>query len=162
MSSSKRRYSHLPFPEYAHRPGLTPHPNKAGGHSFEAAEKIVSPLENFRIHQDYLWGVDCLNHGYFWEAHIAFEAIWNAHQRQGPIAGLMKALIKIAAAALKHEGNSDEAARGHLLRAQELLQALSSHDLRFAGIDKESLEHWLEQTLAQKELNIKFKLELIF
>jgi len=162
VNSSKRRYCDKALPEYAHRPGLTVHPHKPGGHSFAQEEKLAPPLTDFRIHQDYLWGIDCLNHGYYWEAHTAFEAIWNAHLRTGATADLMKALIKISAAALKLEAQSIEASRGHLQRAQELIQPLTTSDLIFVGLEKKSLEDWLEQALAQKELQINLRLDLIF
>ncbi|CBW26204.1 hypothetical protein BMS_1334 [Halobacteriovorax marinus SJ] len=106
------------FPSYAFIPGENIHPNKEGGHSFGEDEVISSPLslEN----KDYLFAIDLINHGYYWEAHVYLEAIWNAHQREGDSADFCKALIKMCAAGVKFKLSSEQAALGHIERAEEL------------------------------------------
>jgi hypothetical protein len=74
----------------------------------------------------YRYGVDLFNHGFYWEAHEAWESLWHAAGRSGPVAIWLKSLIKLAAAAVKvREGNSAGAQR-HALRCMQLLQELSS------------------------------------
>ena len=49
----------------------------------------------------YLRGVELFNAGYYWEAHESWEALWHAHGRRGPTAGVLQGLIKLAAAGVK-------------------------------------------------------------
>jgi uncharacterized protein len=123
---ARARLTQKPFPSYTHRPGLTTHPNKPGGHQYNQAEPKADPLVrgSFLSHEYYRYGLDLLNHGYFWESHVAFEAIWNAHHRTGHEANALKALIKLAAAGVKAQAQSTAATIGHLERAQELTQAV--------------------------------------
>jgi uncharacterized protein len=143
--SSRSRLSKPVFPPYAHRPGKTPHPNQAGGHRYQWTEPQAQPLglPPWPSHLNYLYGIDLLNHGYFWEAHVEFEAIWNAHGRQGIEAELMKALIKWAAAGVKAAIESRAAATGHLERALEILDPLNPQDAQSCtGLD---LNQWKAQ-----------------
>jgi hypothetical protein len=72
----------------------------------------------------YRYGIDLFNHGFYWEAHEAWEALWHAAGRRGAIALWLKALIKLAAAAVKlREGNAYGAAH-HARRSQQLLAEL--------------------------------------
>ena len=41
------------------------------------------------------------NHGFYWEAHEAWEALWQAIERKGRRAKLLKGLIKLAACGVK-------------------------------------------------------------
>jgi hypothetical protein len=45
--------------------------------------------------------VDLYNHGYFWEAHEAWEAVWMSWPREAPEALLVRGCIQTAAALLK-------------------------------------------------------------
>jgi predicted metal-dependent hydrolase len=46
-------------------------------------------------------GVDLFNHGYFWEAHEAWEDPWRSEPRESPRKIYFQSLIRLAAAALK-------------------------------------------------------------
>ncbi len=86
----------------------------------------------------YLRGIDLFNHGYYWEAHEAWEALWHAAGRKGPIADFLKGLIKLAASGVKSlEGSSVGRAR-HARRAMELFgvaaASLIYEDNRFMGL----------------------------
>jgi hypothetical protein len=48
----------------------------------------------------YLAGCDLHNHGYWWEAHYAWERIWRPADRKGALACFLKALIQVAGAHL--------------------------------------------------------------
>ena len=72
----------------------------------------------------YCFGIDLFNHGYYWEAHEAWEALWHACERKPPEADFFKCLIKLAAAGVKaREGRLNGVTR-HLARAIELLELL--------------------------------------
>ena len=141
MKSSKR-LSQTPFPPYSHLPGKTVHPNKPGGHQYEAGEIQTTDLLNPNKaldHDIYCYGIDLLNHGYFWESHVAFEAIWHVQGRKGDEANLLKALIKIGAAGLKQRLGQEEAAEGHLSRAFELIEDLRAKNKFYCGLDLDEL-----------------------
>ena len=116
-----------PLPPYSYVPGKFPHPIRdPRGHSFgeEPAVATVCDAKAWRNCQDYLRGIDLFNHGYYWEAHEAWEAVWNGFGRAGVEADFIKALIKLAAALVKgREGRSAGVAR-HASRAEELLVAV--------------------------------------
>ena len=124
------RYTSEHLPEYAHRPGQTIHPNKSGGHSYMAEAPAERPLtaENFIIHQEYLFGVDLYNKGYFWEAHVYWEAAWNGSRRTGDAGNFLKGLILLAAARLKWEVKQPKPALGHFKRSLELISELDGDE----------------------------------
>lgn len=139
--SSRARLSELSFPPYAHLPGKTTHPNKPGGHQFdrgEAKARALDPHKPFE-HQIYCYGIDLLNHGYYWESHVAFEAIWHAQSRRGDVADFLKALIKIGAAGLKQRLGQEQAAQAHLQRAFDLFEDLRIKSTVFCGLDLDEL-----------------------
>jgi hypothetical protein len=115
------------FPPYTYVPGRAPHPTSdPRGHSFAqvtSAHEPTSPVDdaNWREHRPYLFAVDLFNHGYYWESHEAWEAVWHACGRTGTTADVLKGLIKLAAAGVKlREGRPVGVVR-HLRRAIELL-----------------------------------------
>lgn len=120
-----KRYCQRPLPLYAHRPGHTPHPKKEGGHSFGVSEPKSYPITqlNWRAHEDYLFGIDLYNAGYFWEAHVWWEAIWIATPH-GLERDFIQGLIKLAAANLKLIALELEVARTHANRGHELMSGL--------------------------------------
>lgn len=121
------------LPPYAFLPGQTPHPEKDGGHGFGVdLETNAISEENYRDHPDYLYSIDLINLGYFWESHVYLEAIWNENKRKGPEADLLKALIKIGAAGIKYRMDMNDSGDGHLKRAEELFTPLPK---QFLGID---------------------------
>ncbi len=156
------RHSSRPLPPYAFVPGFSPHPaSDPRGHMYGHRPATPAPLapETWRRSEDFLYGVDLFNHGFYWEAHEAWEGLWLAAGRVGPTALWLKALIKLAAAAVKlREGNVTGATR-HATRARTLLQefqiARASHSdsaasslgmqppvfSRYCGIDLENFEH---------------------
>src|SRR5690606_13320988 len=85
-SFSPPRCTSEPLPPYAYTPGRFPHPVRdPQGHSFGRPPPSVSPTElaDWRTSRVYRVGVDLFNHGYYWEAHEAWEALWNALGRRG-------------------------------------------------------------------------------
>src|SRR6516165_5519584 len=93
-----------PLPPYTFVPGRTPHPvSDPAGHSFGAKpERPAAPdPARWRECRAYLRGLDLFNHGYYWEAHEAWEGLWLAAGRAGTTADFLKGLIKLAAAGVK-------------------------------------------------------------
>ena len=75
------------------------------------------------------WGVDLFNHGYYWEAHEAWESLWQAGPKDSPSGLLLRALIQAAAACIKALQNNR---RGLELLRRRALQTLS----------QSGVEHW--------------------
>lgn len=51
--------------------------------------------------EQYLYGIDLFNHGYWWEAHEALEAVWVAAGRRTETGFFVQGLIQVAVAHLK-------------------------------------------------------------
>ncbi len=106
------------FPPYRHVPGLHPHPTAhPDGHSYEgehAETHGVAPptLEDWRNNEEYLYGIDLYNYGYWWEAHEAWEALWQLTDKADMIGQYLQGLIQVSAAHLQqHVGRVDGVAR---------------------------------------------------
>lgn len=86
------------------------------------AEPVAQPLDvNHPEKSEFLRiALDLFNFEYYWESHVYFEALWNAHGRQGSVADFFKAMIKLGAAGVKLKINQRASALDHFLRAKEL------------------------------------------
>ena len=96
------RYSQHPFPPYQYTPGRNPHPTiDSAGHSYGLAEADVDfVVSDWQNSEDYRYGIDLLNHGYYWEAHEALEGIWHHLGRKNQHAQFIQALILLAVSCL--------------------------------------------------------------
>ena len=93
-----------PLPPYAYVPGRFPHPVRdPEGHSFGTVPEAVPVPEpqRWQTCELYLHGIDLFNHGYYWEAHEAWEPLWVACGRAGLVGQFLEGLIKLAAAGVK-------------------------------------------------------------
>jgi hypothetical protein len=118
------RLTHEPLPPYSFVPGLFPHPHSdAAGHRFGRDLPPGQPIvgDCWQKCERYLLGCDLFNYGYYWEAHEAWEAVWNACGRRGPVATLLKALIQLAVVGVKLRQGMPESAAWHASRAGELI-----------------------------------------
>ena len=110
-----RDESMMGFPTYAYLPGRRPHPTRdPEGHSHGKPHEIPARLApaTWEDCPDYLRGIALFNAGYYWEAHEAWEGLWIAAGREGPVGALLSGLIKLAAAALKvRQGRTGPATR---------------------------------------------------
>lgn len=100
----------LALPERAFIPGRGPKP---------ASSQLPAPYlaaERWRDNDAYLWGVDLYNHGYAWEAHEAWEALWRAAKHDATQATFLQGLIQCAAAQVKTSMSDREAAERVLER----------------------------------------------
>jgi predicted metal-dependent hydrolase len=90
----------------------------------------------------YLYGIDLFNHGYFWEAHEAWEGVWRDCGRRGTTADFLKGLIHLAAAGVKAKEQRQAGVASHGRRAAELFHALArdlSQD-HYMGLSLRELE----------------------
>ena len=95
------------------------------------------------------YSLDLFNHGYFWESHVYFEALWNTHGREGNVADFFKGMIKLAAAGVKLTIGQKESAKGHYERAAELFQKVMSEEgPDFLGFSLETLMENIARTLS--------------
>ncbi len=135
-----------PFPPYAYVPGRTPHPTRdPDGHSYGTELEIPEPPdpEEWHVCSDYLYGIDLFNHGFYWEAHEAWEGLWVACGRRGPTATYLQALINLAAAGFKARWGS---ARGMMANAETAVRLFKSaasqlgpHSTHYMGLDVHAL-----------------------
>jgi len=128
-----KRYSAAALPAYRFLPGdpSTPHPTEdPRGHSFTQIESESSAMPVCadapdRWHQCdvYLYGCDLYNRAYWWEAHEAWEEIWQACQRHSAQYVFVQAMIQYAAAALKVRQNKPRGLDRLLHTADRHMQA---------------------------------------
>jgi hypothetical protein len=133
----RRLVPEKPFPAYAYVPrsGL-PHPlSDPAGHSFgrRSVAGLALDRESWPLNRHYLFGFDLLNHQYYWEAHETWEPLWHASGRRGSVAVLLKGLIKLAAAGVKHREGIDAGTRTHARRASELWRAVAEAPIAAGG-----------------------------
>jgi hypothetical protein len=127
-----------PLPPYTYVPGRTPHPTRDPGGHLHGRPPVRTPPpdpRHWRASPTYLHGIDLFNHGYYWEAHEAWEALWHASGRTGPAATFLQALIRLAAAGFKvREGRPAGRVR-HAEAAAAAFEALAgSAGPRFMGL----------------------------
>lgn len=149
MTAGRPRYTELALPPYSYVPGHTPHPvSNPAGHMVGHTPQAVQPLQpaSWQASTEYRHGIDLFNHGFYWEAHEAWESLWHAAGRKGRLADFLKGLIKLAAAGVKaREGNP----RGVVRHAKRSLELLSSEtESEFCGLSIERLKAFA-QTLSQ-------------
>jgi hypothetical protein len=114
-----------PFPAYAYLPGRFPHPVRhPDGHSYKIEQPEV-PVEEGLGSEAFLWGMDLFNYGYYWEAHEAWEALWQGAKADPRRRLLYKGLILLAASGVKIREGKDKAAKRHAARAAATLRQIS-------------------------------------
>lgn len=153
MQTPRPRYDpESALPPYTYVPGRTPHPvTDPRGHMFgeTPGTEQHADTEDWWSSPTYRRGIDLFNHGYYWEAHEAWERLWIAAGRGGVAGDFLKGLIKLAAAGVKvREGNRAGAQR-HLARASQLFQQTignRSKDDSF-GLDLQQLLNWAGEPL---------------
>ncbi len=135
-----------PLPPYAYIPGRHPHPTRdPGGHSHGVGHETPAAPdpEDWRASVDYLYGIDLFNHGFYWEAHEAWEGLWVACGRRGATATYLQALINLAAAGFKARWGNARGMRANARTALELFEAAARYreveHQRYMGLDIRTL-----------------------
>jgi hypothetical protein len=135
-------------PRYAYLPGRGQHPVRhPEGHSYSLHPVLVSASN---ASEEFAWGQDLFNHGYYWEAHEAWEGLWRSADRGSPMRAFLKGLILLSAAGVKiREGKRMPAIR-HAGRAGALLRELTTephdHFSHVLGMPLEALAALAEAT----------------
>ncbi len=103
---------------------------------YRVQEPAAHPLtrDGWAENEDFLFGVDLFNAGYFWEAHTFWERLWAIDETAPEIRRFLQAIIQTAAACLKVRQGQKAGARKLLDRA-----GLESFDGRELGIDLHAL-----------------------
>ena len=144
------RYTDRKFPPYRFVPGKAAHPTRdPDGHSYL---KHPEPLAAFEAGQwqsceEYLYGIDLFNHGYWWEAHEALEAVWIAAGIETETGLFIQGLIQIAVAHLKRfQGFNDMTKR----MAADGLDKMKHIKGIFMGIDVAAFRSAVESYCANE------------
>lgn len=113
------------FPPYAYLPGRFPHPLRhREGHSYDAEPDATVRVDAALTSEAFRWGVDLFNFGYYWEAHEAWEGLWQASREAPEQRSFLHALILLSAAGVKLREGKDVPALRHARRAACLLRTL--------------------------------------
>lgn len=128
------------FPSYRYVPGSgQPHPvNDPRGSLYSAHGAPVVPRwkpEDWRHLGDWLHGVDLFNHWYFWEAHEAWEGLWQVTDKQAPPGLLLQGLIQLSAALLKVHLRSLPGAKALWEGSGERLEGVAQVAPGLMGVD---------------------------
>jgi len=113
LNIQHRRYCTTPFPPYRYVPGQHPHPiAHPQGHSHRPRGAphpavIHVPPQRWAESEDYLYGCDLYNHAYWWEAHEAWEGLWQTCDKKATQGRFLQGLIQAAACHLKLHMRSD-------------------------------------------------------
>ena len=145
-SGPPRLVPERPFPAYAYLPGRHPHPTRdPEGHSFGEPPETPDPPDpdRWRGCGDYLYGIDLFNHGFYWEAHEAWEGLWVACGREGATATFLQGLINLAAAGFKARWGNVRGLRANAGTALRLFRSaskeLGTQGMRHMGLDLRAL-----------------------
>lgn len=119
------------LPPYSYIPKLFPHSiRETMKHIHGQADVPIHVGDTDAVMDLHHWAVDLFNHGYYWEAHEAWETLWHAFGRKGPQADFFKGLIKLAAVGVKAREGSQVGVERHARRAAELFR-ISDHEPGF-------------------------------
>ncbi len=116
-----------PLPPYTYVPGRSPHPiSDPAGHQYGQPPESADPIDadTWPTNRTYLFGLDLFNHGFYWEAHEAWEALWHRCGRKGTTADFLKGLIQLAATGVKHLEGTLRGVESHSQRAAELFRTV--------------------------------------
>lgn len=123
LPPQNRLVPEMRFPCYSYVPGRFPHPSHCRDeHISDSIQYPHQPLDPDRWIRNthYCHGIDLFNHGYYWEAHEAWEGLWHRAGRKGTVADFIKGLIALAAAGVKAREGRPAGISRHAVRACEL------------------------------------------
>ena len=106
------------FPPYSYLPGKFVHPESPGGY------RSNFPLGIHFSQDEFLYALDLLNHGYYWESHVYFEAFWNHQKRQGISARFYQVMILVCAAEIKLASGGERTGHSFLDKIESKLKLL--------------------------------------
>jgi len=146
------------LPAYRFLPGLSPHPTAdPAGHSFgrQPAVPVLPPPARWADCRPYLYGCDLYNRGFWWEAHEAWEGLWQVSRERAAQHRFLQGLIQAANAQLKLALNRPQAVCRLWDKAEEHFR-VADVGARFMGLDLASWRartaHYLAARLAIRPL----------
>jgi hypothetical protein len=125
----------IPLPPHAHLPGVNARPDAAWFAAVKAACPPIAAGQGPAANPAWIYGLQLLNAGYFWEAHEVLEPVWmnatpNSRERH-----LVQALIHLANAALKLKmGRRQAAGRIAALASESLGRAFARNAVPLLGL----------------------------
>ena len=137
MSEPPRYVPDCPLPPYTYIPGRSPHPvSDPAGHQYGRTPAAPDAIDvsSWPTNRTYLFGIDLFNHGFYWEAHEAWESLWHKCGRRGTDADFLKALIHLAAAGVKGLAGTPRGVLSHARRAADLLRIASAASASSDGV----------------------------
>ncbi len=147
------RNTNFSFPPYRFEPGK----NQKHGHFIESLKNEQDDPKRYFASKTYLYGLDLFNHGYFWEAHEAFELCWNRWRSHKNEFKFIQGLIQLSAAYLKinlNEINGAQTLLAHSINHFQELAKNQNPQTNCCGMDLKSLIEKCEslvQNLRQNE-----------
>lgn len=141
MTAPPRYVPEIELPSYAYVPGYRAHPTRdPNGHDQGPDPEDIPAVTDLRHWQEnriYLGGIDLFNHGYYWEAHEMWEALWHRSDGDAVTAMFLKGLIKLTAAGVKIREGNPRGARKHAGRAKKSFEWVraSTGDSVMGGLD---------------------------
>lgn len=122
------------LPDAPHVPGKGPRPADPGAATDPDAWD--GRAETLRVAGDYGWGIDLYNHGYYWEAHEAWEQLWKLAPADSTQRHFLQALIQFSAAALKARMGQTAACQRLANRALVHMEpVVQTHPDGYLGLD---------------------------
>ncbi len=126
IGQGMRRYSGDPLPAYRFLPGFTPHPithPQGHSHGVSPVEPQALPPDAWANCPSYLFGCDLYNRGFWWEAHEAWEGLWQVTRDVPAQHRFLQGLIQAANAQLKLALGKAQAVRRLWAKAEAHWQA---------------------------------------
>jgi hypothetical protein len=143
-------------PRYAPARELPDHRYLPGFNARPADEKhplVKVPPERLHETELFRFGVDLFNRSYFWEAHEAWETLWQQCP-EGPIRQALQGLIQLAAANLKEHLGVPSGALKLSRTACDRLEMAHTQGARL-GIDLAGLTRRAREHFFAKEMNAR-------
>ncbi len=142
------------LPPYAYVPGHHPHPHRhPSGHKMETIPDlpVTADLSEWQQNRVYLTGIDLFNHGYYWEAHEQWEALWHFTDQQSAEANFYRGLIKLAASGVKIKEDNFRGAQRHAEKAKGLFDEIEQKygKPKIGGLQIQELNGFCNQIMHQ-------------
>lgn len=151
----KNKLRYLPeasFPESPYIPGgALAHPD-----SVVAQDFIALAGHKWKMNKCWLLGVDFFNHGYVWEAHEAWEYVWNAYGRKSEEALFVQAMIFCTAARVKKKQNLNYQKSQD--KAGQIIAEIDPKVIEHWGIDISHFNEWF----AKEQVNLSKELDFLY
>lgn len=150
-----QRYSNRAFPAYCYTPSENPHPTiSPQGHSYDQTEEscVIGSQQALDL---LTYGIDLLNHGYFWECHEMCEYLWKLYlrhpqySRQSREPRVLQAIILLAVAQLHARRSKPTVA---MKVAKQGLNKLQGLEGVCQGVPIVSLRTYLQTIIVSGEL----------